>query len=71
MRLILQQQDYLHIYLQIAATEEDKTPPSEVPRMQRSDGIHLALANCISTALENLALTEEERKVTYYCVEIA
>lgn len=47
---------------QVVATEEDIIPPSEIPRMQRGDGIHLSLADCISDALENLALTEEERK---------
>ncbi|XP_039272076.2 sperm-associated antigen 17-like [Styela clava] len=47
---------------QIEASEQDLTPPSEIPREQRNDGIHLSLADCISDALENLALTEEERK---------
>lgn len=47
---------------QITATEEDLIPPCEIPRQQRNDGIHLALSDCICDALENLALTEDERK---------
>lgn len=45
------------------ATEQDKVPPSEKEPESRSDGIHLALAECISNALEELCLSEDDEMV--------
>nr|CAB3266506.1 sperm-associated antigen 17-like [Phallusia mammillata] len=48
---------------QVVATETDKVPPSEKEPETRSDGIHLALAECIADALEGLCLSEEDEMV--------
>ena len=45
------------------ATEEDKVPPTEREVPARSDGIHLALADCIAESLEGLCLSEEDEQV--------
>ena len=47
----------------MVATEEDKVPPTEKEIPARSDGIHLALADCIAESLEGLCLSEEDEQV--------